>query len=68
MQNIGGIQFKMAAARAAGATVFLLPSAECAQAVAAVPPGLQLVKVGTLHDAVAALDDLNADRNPPGCP
>ncbi len=68
VQNIGGIQFKMAAARAAGATVFLLPSGECAQAVAAVPPGLQLVKVGTLHDAVAALDDLNADRNPPGCP
>ena len=31
VQNIGGIQFKMAAARAAGATVFLLPVGECAR-------------------------------------
>ena len=65
VSNIGGIQFKMAAARAAGATVFLLPAGECAEAVAAVPAGLQLIKVGTLHDAVTALDDLNAGRTPP---
>ena len=68
VSNIGGIQFKMAAARAAGATVFLLPAGECAEAVAAVPAGLQLIKVGTLHDAVTALDDLNAGRTPPSCP
>jgi Lon-like protease len=67
VSNIGGIQFKMAAARAAGATVFLLPAGECAEAVAAAPAGLQLIKVGTLHDAVAALDDLDAGRTPPGC-
>jgi PDZ domain-containing protein len=68
VQNIGGIQFKMAAARAAGATVFVLPVGECATALPAVPPGLQLVKAATLHDAVTALTDLNAGRTPPGCP
>jgi Lon-like protease len=68
VQNIGGIQFKMAAARAAGATVFLLPAGECAEAAAAVPAGLRLVKVGTLHDAVTALGDLNAGRDPSACP
>jgi PDZ domain-containing protein len=68
VSNIGGIQFKMAAARAAGATVFLLPAGECAEAVAAAPAGLQLVKVSTLHDAVAALDDLDAGKAPSGCP
>jgi len=68
VQNIGGIQFKMAAARAAGATVFLLPVGECSTALPAVPSGLQLVKVATLHDAVTALNDLNAGRVPPSCP
>ncbi|HEY0814870.1 MAG TPA: PDZ domain-containing protein [Pseudonocardia sp.] len=67
VSNIGGIQFKMAAARSAGATVFLLPAGECAEAVAAAPAGLQLIKVGTLHDAVTALDDLNAGRAPATC-
>jgi PDZ domain-containing protein len=67
VSNIGGIQFKMAAARAAGATVFLLPAGECAEAVAAAPAGLQLIKVGTLHDAVTALDDLDAGRAPSSC-
>ena len=67
VQNIGGIQFKMAAAREAGATVFVLPAGECATALPAVPPGLQLVKAATLHDAVTALNDLNAGRTPPGC-
>jgi PDZ domain-containing protein len=67
VQNIGGIQFKMAAARTAGATVFVLPVGECATALPAVPPGLQLVKAATLHDAVTALNDLNAGRTPPSC-
>ena len=67
VQNIGGIQFKMAAARTAGATVFVLPPGECATALPAVPPGLQLVKAATLHDAVTALNDLNAGRTPPSC-
>ena len=50
---IGGIQQKMVGARDAGATVFLTPADNCAEAVKAVPDGLTLVKVATLHEAVA---------------
>ncbi|GGL09653.1 YlbL family protein [Planomonospora parontospora] len=53
---IGGIQQKMVGAREAGATVFLTPADNCAEALAAVPDGLRLVKVKTLHEAVQALD------------
>jgi PDZ domain-containing protein len=64
---IGGILFKMIAAREAGATVFLVPADNCAEALTQVPEGLQLVKVGTLTDATAALDTLRAGGTPPGC-
>ncbi|MFC4058230.1 PDZ domain-containing protein [Planomonospora corallina] len=53
---IGGIQQKMVGAREAGATVFLTPVGNCTEALAAVPEGLTLVKVETLHEAVRALD------------
>ncbi|GAA3130121.1 PDZ domain-containing protein [Planomonospora alba] len=53
---IGGIQQKMVGARESGATVFLTPADNCAEALAAVPDGLTLVKVETLHGAVQALD------------
>jgi PDZ domain-containing protein len=64
---IGGIQQKMAAARAAGATVFLTPAANCTDTAGAVPSGLRLVKVSTLSGAVAALRALKAGRPVPGC-
>ncbi len=64
---IGGIQQKMVGARNAGATVFLTPAANCADAKGAVPAGLRLVKVGTLHDAVTALEALKAGKSPPSC-
>jgi PDZ domain-containing protein len=60
--EIGGITQKMAGARRNGATVFLSPAANCAQAEATKPDGLRLVKVDTLAHAVAALDDLRAGR------
>ncbi len=54
---ISGIPFKMQQARDAGATVFLVPDANCEEAVGANPDGaLQLIRVGTLHDAVVALE------------
>ncbi|GII06145.1 YlbL family protein [Planobispora takensis] len=53
---IGGIQQKMVGARKAGATFFLTPAKNCAEALGAVPDGLRLVKVETLHGAVQALD------------
>jgi Lon-like protease len=60
--EIGGITQKMAGARRNGATVFLSPAKNCAQAKATKPDGLRLVKVATLDRAVTALDDLRAGR------
>jgi Lon-like protease len=67
VQPIGGIQQKMAAARAAGATIFLTPASNCADTAGAVPPGLRLVKVSILRGAIAALQALKAGRAVPGC-
>ncbi len=64
---IGGIQQKMAAARAAGATVFLTPASNCADTSGAVPAGLRLVKVSTLGGAISALQALKQGKPVPGC-
>ncbi|KAA5837188.1 PDZ domain-containing protein [Saccharopolyspora hirsuta] len=64
---IGGIPFKMVKAREAGATTFLVPADNCAEAKAQAPEGLQLAKVGTLQDATKALDDLRAGKAPASC-
>jgi PDZ domain-containing protein len=64
---IGGIQLKMIAARRAGASVFLAPAANCADVRGAVPAGLRVVRVSTLHGAVTALKNLAAHRSAPAC-
>lgn len=64
---IGGITHKTRAARDAGATVFLVPAANCAEATSDAPDGLQLVKVDTINSAVSALDDVTAGRSAPHC-
>jgi len=64
---IGGIQQKMAGARAAGATIFLTPAANCVNTAGAVPAGLHLVKVSTLAGAIADLDALKAGKPVPSC-
>jgi PDZ domain-containing protein len=64
---IGGIPFKMVAAREAGATTFLVPAANCAEAMERVPDGLRLIKVDTLSTAVRALEDMPAGRPVPSC-
>jgi PDZ domain-containing protein len=64
---IGGIQQKMAAARAAGATVFLAPAGNCSDTSGAVPAGLRVVKVSTLRGAIAALSAVKAGKPVPGC-
>ncbi|MBB5153342.1 YlbL family protein [Saccharopolyspora phatthalungensis] len=64
---IGGIPFKMVKAREAGATTFLVPAGNCAEAKAQAPEGLQLAKVATLGDATKALDDLRDGQVPPSC-
>ncbi|MBT3152990.1 hypothetical protein HTV45_19295 [Streptomyces sp. CHD11] len=55
---VGGVPLKTQAARRDGATVFLVPRAECADAQAELPEGLRLIPVTTLKGAVQALVDL----------
>ena len=64
---IGGIQQKMLGARDAGATVFLTPSANCADTAGAVPAGLRIVKVSTLSQAITDLEALKAGKPVPSC-
>jgi Lon-like protease len=66
---IGGIQQKMVAARHAGATIFLTPAQNCADAVASDPKGLRLVRVETMHGALQALSALHSGQGTiPACP
>lgn len=67
VESIGGISFKLASAREDGATVFLVPRDNCPEAAKTAPDGLRLVKVGTLDDAVSALEQLADGKNPPAC-
>ena len=64
---IGGIQMKTIGARDAGATVFLAPASNCAEAKANQPAGLELVSVNTLKDALNALTDIREGKTPPLC-
>lgn len=64
---IGGIPQKLVAAKAAGAKVFLTPASNCAEAMDNPQPGLPLIKVNNLDDALAALDALRAGRTPALC-
>lgn len=65
---IGGVPQKLVAAEDVGAAFFLTPEDNCGEAVANAKPGLVLVKVGTLDEALAALSDIRAGRQPQLCP
>lgn len=67
VSQIQGIRFKMLAAREAGATVFLVPADNCAEAREFGPEGLQTVRVADLAGAVAALDLLRSGGTPASC-
>ena len=58
---------KMTGARAAGATVFLVPAENCYEATSGKLPGLQLVKVSKLDGAVDALHAVTSGGQPPSC-
>jgi PDZ domain-containing protein len=58
---IGGVRQKMAGADAAGASIFLVPAANCAEAADGDDHGLTLVKVTKLDDAISSLETLAAD-------
>ncbi|HET7531350.1 MAG TPA: PDZ domain-containing protein [Mycobacteriales bacterium] len=57
---IGGIQQKVAGAVKNGATVFLAPESECADARAVAPKSLTIVKVDTLKTALSALKAIDS--------
>lgn len=64
---IGGIAQKMRGAKRDGATVFLAPADNCPEAAANAVPGLELVKVSSIDDALAALQKLRNHQTPAGC-
>ncbi len=64
---IGGIQQKMAGARAAGATIFLTPTGNCQEAAGAVPAGLRLVRVASLAGAISDLRAIELGKPVPSC-
>jgi PDZ domain-containing protein len=65
---IGGIQQKLVAAHDAGATLFLTPTQNCADAVATAPKGLRLIRVDTMHGALQALTALRTGQGSiPAC-
>ncbi|MEU6852031.1 S16 family serine protease [Actinacidiphila alni] len=64
---VGGVPLKEQAARRDGATVFLVPRGECADAKAELPSGLRLIPVDTLDGALDALDALQSGGRLPAC-
>ncbi|MCX5412238.1 MULTISPECIES: S16 family serine protease [unclassified Streptomyces] len=64
---VGGVSLKTQAARRDGATVFLVPKAECKQAEAERPDGLRLIPVTTLKGAVSSLRALDQGGKVPSC-
>jgi PDZ domain-containing protein len=66
---IGGVRQKMAGADNAGASIFLVPAANCTEAADGDDHGLTLVKVSRLDDAIASLEKLakNPDAEVPTC-
>ncbi|MGW1197041.1 YlbL family protein [Streptomyces sp. NPDC002536] len=64
---VGGVSLKTQAAKRDGATVFLVPKAECTDAQAELPKGMQLIPVTELKDAVASLKALASGGTVPSC-
>ncbi|WP_036921710.1 YlbL family protein [Propionicicella superfundia] len=67
VSGIGGIREKISGAQSAGATMFLVPAANCSD-VADVRTSMKLVKVASLKDALAALRlSKTSDADLPSC-
>jgi PDZ domain-containing protein len=65
---IGGIVQKMAAARAAGATLFLAPADNCEDVVGHIPSGLDVVPVKTLSNALETVKKVRERGSATGLP
>ena len=59
---IGGIEEKILAAKRAGADLFLAPIENCSE-LSSIPEGITVAAVGTIDEAVAALNS----KSPKGC-
>ncbi|MEV4329649.1 S16 family serine protease [Streptomyces sp. NPDC049597] len=64
---VGGVSLKTQAAKRDGATVFLVPKDECADAQAELPSGMRLIPVTTLRGAVDSLRALERGGKVPSC-
>lgn len=64
---VGGVPLKTKAAARDGATVFLVPRAECSDAKVGTPAGLRLIPVTMLSDAVTSLEALTTGGTVPSC-
>jgi PDZ domain-containing protein len=66
---IGGIRQKMRGAADAGASIFLVPQANCSEATDGDDDGLKLVKITQLADAISSLEALadDPDAKVPAC-
>ncbi|MGX2996953.1 S16 family serine protease [Streptomyces sp. JNUCC 64] len=64
---VGGVSLKTQAARRDGATVFLVPKAECGDARTDLPKGLRLIPVTDLKGAVNSLKALEKGGEVPSC-
>ncbi|MER7045689.1 S16 family serine protease [Streptomyces jumonjinensis] len=64
---VGGVALKTQAAERDGATVFLVPKGECADAEAGAGDGLRLIPVTTLKGAVDSLRALDEGGKVPSC-
>lgn len=64
---VGGVALKTQAAKRDGASVFLVPKAECSDARSELPEGLRLIPVTSLTSAVDALRALNRGEQVPSC-
>lgn len=66
---IGGVRQKMAGAAKRGATIFLVPAANCDEATDGDDDGLKLVKISKLEDAISSLEALakDPDAKVPSC-
>jgi PDZ domain-containing protein len=62
--EVGGIAQKTAAVRAAGASVFLVPSAQASLARAHAGPGLKVLGVSSIHQAIRDLERLGGRLGP----
>jgi PDZ domain-containing protein len=67
---IGGIDQKIAAARDDGASLFMVPPDNCADAIDAPRGSMRLVRAQTMPDALEAIEAWAADHDAdlPECP